>query len=76
METIIRIDGAYAPDTIRAYKSNFERFIEFCDEEKTTALPANHEKVSSYIKNLSKGKPEINKYSYRYCINLSYTSIK
>ena len=56
METIIRIDGAYAPATIRAYKSNFERFIEFCDQEKTIALPANHENVSSYIKNLSNGK--------------------
>ena len=55
-ETIRRIDGAYAPATIRAYKSNFERFIEFCDQEKTTALPANHENVSSYIKNLSNGK--------------------
>lgn len=55
-ETIKRIDGAYAPATIRAYKSNFERFIEFCDQEKTTALPANHENVSSYIKNLSNGK--------------------
>ena len=55
-ETIKRIDGAYAPATIRAYKSNFERFIAFCDQEKTTALPANHENVSSYIKNLSNGK--------------------
>ena len=55
-ETIRRIDGAYAPATIRAYKSNFERFIEFCDQEKTTALPANHENVSSYINNLSNGK--------------------
>lgn len=55
-ETIKKIDGAYAPATIRAYKSNFERFIGFCDQEKTTALPANHENVSSYIKNLSNGK--------------------
>ena len=56
LETLIKIDGAYAPATIRAYKSNFERFIEFCDQEKTTALPANDEIVSSYIKNLSNGK--------------------
>ena len=26
-ETIVKIDGAYAPATIRAYKANFERFI-------------------------------------------------
>lgn len=56
METIIRIDGAYAPATIRAYKSNFERFIEFCDQEKIVALPANQESVASYIRNLSSGK--------------------
>jgi site-specific recombinase XerD len=56
METIIKIDGAYAPATIRAYKSNFERFIEFCDQEKIIALPANQETVASYIRNISNGK--------------------
>ncbi len=56
METIVKIEGAYAPATIRAYKANFERFIEFCDHEKTCAMPANHEYVANYIKNLSNGK--------------------
>ncbi len=56
METIIKIDGAYAPATIRAYKSNFERFIAFCDQEKIMALPANQETVASYISDISKGK--------------------
>jgi site-specific recombinase XerD len=55
-ETIKRIDGAYAPATIRAYKSNFERFIEFCDQENIEALPANQETIASYIRNLSNGK--------------------
>lgn len=55
-ETIERIDGAYAPATIRAYKSNFERFIEFCDQEKIVAIPANQETITRYIKNLSNGK--------------------
>ncbi len=55
-ETIERIDGAYAPATIRAYKSNFERFIEFCDQEMTLALPAGQETVASYIKKLSNVK--------------------
>ncbi len=55
-ETIERIDGAYAPATIRAYKSNFERFIEFCDQEKTCALPTKQECVANYIKYLSTGK--------------------
>ncbi len=56
LETIKRIDGAYAPATIRAYKSNFERFIEFCDQEKTCALPARQECVANYIKYLSTEK--------------------
>ncbi|CEN55990.1 tyrosine-type recombinase/integrase [Candidatus Methylopumilus turicensis] len=55
-ETIKRIDGAYAPATIRAYKSNFERFIEFCEQEKIVALPANQETVARYIRDLSNGK--------------------
>ena len=51
--TIKKIEGAYAPATIRAYKSNFENFIRFCDENNTTALPASSEIVASYIKKLS-----------------------
>ena len=27
-ETVKKIDGAYAPATIRAYKANFERFMD------------------------------------------------
>jgi site-specific recombinase XerD len=51
--TIKKIDGAYAPSTIRAYKSNFENFIKYCDENNTSALPASSEIVASYIKKLS-----------------------
>ncbi len=52
--TIEKIEGAYAPSTIRAYKSNFENFIKFCDENNTVALPASAEIVASYIKELSR----------------------
>jgi site-specific recombinase XerD len=51
--TIKKIEGAYAPSTIRAYKSNFENFIKFCDENNTIVLPAPSEIVASYIKKLS-----------------------
>jgi site-specific recombinase XerD len=51
--TVEKIEGAYAPSTIRAYKSNFENFIKFCDENNTSALPASSEVVASYIKKLS-----------------------
>ena len=50
---MIRINGAYAPATIRAYKSNFEKFILFCDEIDECALPANSKVVALYIKKLT-----------------------
>ncbi len=53
LETITRIDGAYAPATIRAYRKNFERFIEFCDGKGKNALPANQVAVANFIKHLS-----------------------
>lgn len=52
-ETVKRIDGAYAPATIRAYRANFERFIEFCDQANEKALPADEGTVSNYIKHLA-----------------------
>lgn len=54
METLIRIDGAYAPSTIRAYKANFERFIQFCEKRDIDALPANPSDVALYIAQLTK----------------------
>jgi len=53
LETLIKIDGAYAPSTIRAYKSNFEKFIEFCDDENVDALPSDRVNVARYIKHLA-----------------------
>lgn len=51
--TIEKIEGAYAPSTIRAYKSNFENFIRFCDKNNISALPASSEILATYIKKLS-----------------------
>ena len=34
-ETIAKIDGAYAPSTIRAYKVDFQDLIKFCSERHT-----------------------------------------
>jgi site-specific recombinase XerD len=54
--TIKKIEGAYAPNTIRAYKSNFEFFINFCDENNKTAFPTIPETVVRYIKHISSGR--------------------
>jgi len=53
-KTIYKIEGAYAPSTIRAYKANFERFIQFCEKQSTSSLPANPVNVASYIAHLTK----------------------
>ena len=39
-KTLEKIDGAYAPTTIRAYKADFAKFIEFCESRGESALPA------------------------------------
>ena len=54
-KTIENIDGAYAPSTIRAYKTSFERFIQFCDDYQVNALPANPPNVAQYISKLTTG---------------------
>jgi site-specific recombinase XerD len=55
IKTVEKIGGAYAPSTIRAYRSNFEAFIKYCDENNVTALPAEPEIVAQYIRKLSDG---------------------
>ena len=52
--TVLKIEGAYAPSTIRAYKSSFERFIQFCEKCKVSALPAAPDDVALYISKLTK----------------------
>jgi site-specific recombinase XerD len=43
------IDGAYAPNTIRAFKADFEEFIRFCESTGEEALPARPESVASFV---------------------------
>jgi site-specific recombinase XerD len=53
LETLIRIDGAYAPSTIRAYRSSFARFIQFCEGVDLNPLPAEPQSVAQYISKLT-----------------------
>ena len=48
-ETIVKIEGAYAPSTIRAYRADFNHFINFCHSRNANALPAEHNFVVQYI---------------------------
>ena len=54
LETLIHINGAYAPSTIRAYKVNYQRFIEFSESLQTNALPACSKDVANYVAHLTK----------------------
>ena len=51
--TVTRIDGAYAPSTIRAYRCDFAEFIGFCEEDDSQALPAEPETLARFITKLS-----------------------
>jgi site-specific recombinase XerD len=53
-QTVQRIDGAYAPTTIRAYRADFTKFIEFCKVHHTNALPASPSIIALYVADLSK----------------------
>jgi len=48
-ETIVKIDEAYAPSTIRAYRADFNDFIDFCHDRAGNALPAEHHLIVQYI---------------------------
>ena len=52
-ETVEKIDGAYAPSTIRSYRANFERFMQFCEDHDANALPADPQNVAQFISNLT-----------------------
>jgi len=52
-ETIVKIDGAYAPSTIRAYRADFSDFIHFCSNRNANALPAQPYLVVQYIAGLT-----------------------
>ena len=48
-ETVIKIEGAYAPSTIRAYRADFSDFIYFCQDRNSSALPAKPHLIIEYI---------------------------
>ena len=52
-ETITKIEGAYAPSTIRAYRADSSDFIKFCNDRGENALPAKPHLIAEYICKLS-----------------------
>ena len=46
---IQRIDGAYAPSTIRAYRADVEIFIKFCQSRQLEGLPVQSTSICLFI---------------------------
>jgi site-specific recombinase XerD len=52
-DTMARIDGAYAPSSIRAYRADFAEFTRFCVARDAPALPALPSTLAAFIDALS-----------------------
>lgn len=50
--TILKVEGAYAPSTIRAYKDDFLSFIDFCNRLSIAPIPASPHSICLFIKQL------------------------
>ena len=49
MVLLTRLDGAYAPNTLRAYRADMQEFIRFCADKPFEALPAEPEAVATFL---------------------------
>ena len=51
-----RLEGAYAPNTLRALRADFENFIEFSERFSSSGLPAKPETVAKFIDQVAQQK--------------------
>ena len=56
-QTIGKIDGAYAPNTIRAYEADMLEFIRYCEIRDTEALPATPDTVANFLVSVMSSGP-------------------
>ena len=47
------LDGAYAPNTLRAYRADFSEFIEFCENLGSEPLPADPVLIAEFVQHLA-----------------------
>lgn len=48
-QLLLHIEGAYAPNSIRAYKADMSEFIRYCTENSTCALPAAPVDIAKFL---------------------------
>ena len=49
-----RLDGAYAPSTMKSYRVNVEKFVSWCDAMGYEAFPASVETLTAYLEDQAK----------------------
>ena len=48
-EAIDKLDGAYAPNTLRAYYADARQFVNWCQKKNLTPFPITSEVMCTYI---------------------------
>ena len=48
-DALARLDGAYSEHTLRGYRSDFARFVAWCEAVGQTPLPASPETVAEFV---------------------------
>lgn len=54
-QTIVKLEGAYSPATIRAYRANFQVFIRYCLDQGVGPLPCDPSIVTQFVAHLANG---------------------
>ena len=49
VQLLNHLDGAYAPNTLRAYRADMEEFIRYCEAHNRNALPAEAYTVATFL---------------------------
>ena len=48
-----KFDGAFAPNTIRAYRSDFTHYTSWCEKNHKTAIPADEQTLADYVTSMA-----------------------
>ena len=53
-EIFEKFDGAFAENTIRAYRSDFEQYSKWCETKNISPIPATADNLAMYVDDLSR----------------------
>lgn len=55
-EIFTKFNGAFAPNTIRAYRYDFKHYLAWCEENQKTAIPPEADTLADYVEDMSLSK--------------------